>query len=74
LKSLDNPGLCRYNFSISLSKPNLTVEKEGKMKKKKEIAEAKKVKYLKPVLTKHKRLRDITALKSARPVLGCTKL
>jgi hypothetical protein len=46
------------------------------MKKKKEIEEAKKVKYLKPVLTKHKRLRDVTAVRSLGPigpVLGCTK-
>jgi hypothetical protein len=43
------------------------------MKKKKEIEEAKKVKYLKPVLTKHKRLRDITAVKSRGNFLGCTK-
>jgi hypothetical protein len=54
-------------------KSNQAIQKEGKMKKKKEIAEAKKVKYLKPALTKHKRLRDITAIKSFRPVLGCTK-
>jgi hypothetical protein len=37
------------------------------MKKEKEEKELKKAKYLKPVLTKHKKLRDITALKSRRP-------
>jgi hypothetical protein len=38
------------------------------MKKEKE----KKIKYLKPVLTKHKRLNDVTAVKSFRK-LGCTR-
>ena len=32
----------------------------------------KKIKYLKPVLTKHKKLRDVTAGKS-RSKLGCTR-
>ncbi len=46
------------------------------MKKEKEKRELKKAKYLKPVLTKHKKLRDITAGAMSRPVpgLGCTKL
>jgi hypothetical protein len=34
------------------------------MKKEKEKKELKKVKYLKPVLTKHKKLKDITAIQS----------
>jgi len=34
------------------------------MKKEKEKKDLKKAKYLKPVLTKHKKLRDITALRS----------
>jgi hypothetical protein len=34
------------------------------MKKEKEKKDLKKGKYLKPVLTKHKKLRDITAGKS----------
>jgi hypothetical protein len=55
------------------SKSNPTAEEKGKMKKKKEIEEVKKIKYLKPVLTKHKKLRDITADKSRRVILGCTK-
>jgi len=44
------------------------------MKEKKEKKEMKKVAYLKPVLTKHKKLRDMTAGSSATPTsLGCTK-
>ncbi len=34
------------------------------MKKEKEKKELKKVKYLKPLLTKHKKLKDITAIQS----------
>lgn len=49
------------------------IEKEGKMKREKKTAETQKIKYLKPVLTRHKKLRDITAFKSIRPSLGCTK-
>ncbi len=41
------------------------------MKKEKEKKDLKKAKYLKPVLTKHKKLRDITAGESG--ALGCTK-
>ncbi len=44
------------------------------MKKEKDKKELRKAKYLKPVLTKHKKLRDITAGAMSRPVLGCTKL
>jgi len=44
------------------------------MKKEKEKRELKKAKYVKPVLTKHKHLRDITAvLASGSTELGCTK-
>ena len=44
------------------------------MKGKKE-KEKKKVKYLKPVLTKHKKLKEITAVLFSRggSDLGCTK-
>ncbi len=36
--------------------------------------EIKKAEYKKPVLTKHKKLRDVTAgLFSPAPPLGCTK-
>ena len=39
------------------------------MKKEKEKKELKKAKYLKPVLTKHKKLKDITAgLMTGAPV------
>ncbi len=38
------------------------------MKEKKEI---KKAEYKKPVLTKHKKLKDITAIRTL--TLGCTK-
>ena len=45
------------------------------MKKEKEKTDLKKAKYLKPVLTKHKKLRDITAESSLfKKTLGCTKL
>jgi hypothetical protein len=44
------------------------------MKKEKEKKDLKKAKYLKPVLTKHKKLRDITAETSRPSGLGCTKL
>ena len=44
------------------------------MKKEKEKKELKKAKYLKPVLTKHKKLKDITAAQTMIPGLGCTKL
>jgi hypothetical protein len=43
--------------------------KEAKMKKEKK--EKKKAKYLKPVLTKHKKLKDMTA-GTISPPLGCT--
>ncbi len=43
------------------------------MKKEKEKKEVRKAKYLKPVLTKRKNLRDITAGQISRTVLGCTK-
>ena len=44
------------------------------MKEKKEKKETKKVAYLKPVLTKHKKLKEITAvLFSGAAELGCTK-
>jgi len=44
------------------------------MKEKKE-KEKKRVKYLKPVLTKHKKLKEITAVLFSRggAELGCTK-
>ncbi len=42
------------------------------MKKEEEKKELKKAKYLKPVLTKHKKLKDITTLLTMAP-LGCTK-
>jgi hypothetical protein len=42
------------------------------MKSKKGKKESKKVPYLKPLLTKHKKLRDMTALRSVLP-LGCTR-
>ncbi len=42
------------------------------MKKEKEKRELKKAKYLKPVLTKHRKLKDLTATPSSLP-LGCTK-
>ena len=45
------------------------------MKEKKAKKETKKVTYLKPLLTKHKRLRDTTASRSkGLGGLGCTKL
>ncbi len=40
---------------------------------KKEKKEIKKAEYKKPVLTKHKKLRDVTAGVSPAPGLGCTK-
>jgi hypothetical protein len=41
---------------------------------KKEKKREKKIKYLKPVLTKHKKLRDVTAGKSGSDIkLGCTR-
>ena len=45
------------------------------MKKEKTKKELKKVKYLKPVLTKHRKLKDITAggTNGTLPPLGCTK-
>ena len=44
------------------------------MKKEKAKKELRKDKYLKPVLTKHKKLRDLTASRTgASPALGCTK-
>ena len=45
------------------------------MKKEKAKKDLKKVKYLKPVLTKHKKLKEITAGVSPNPIpgLGCTK-
>jgi hypothetical protein len=44
------------------------------MMKKKEGKEKKKNGYVKPTLTKHKKLKDITADKSRRASpLGCTK-
>ncbi len=50
------------------------VKKEGKMKKEKK--EIRKTEYKKPMLTKHKKLRDVTAgiTGGLGPgVLGCTK-
>jgi len=41
--------------------------------KKKEVKEKKKNGYVKPTLTRHKKLRDITAEKSRIFSLGCTK-
>ena len=41
--------------------------------KKKEVKEKRKNKYAKPTLTRHKKLRDITADKSKVFSLGCTK-
>jgi len=41
------------------------------MKKEKTKSDKKKTQYRKPVLTKHKKLRDITA--GATGGLGCTK-
>jgi hypothetical protein len=46
--------------------------KEERMRKEKEKKEQRKVKYVKPVLTKHKKLKDITA-QSTGMRLGCTK-
>ena len=43
------------------------------MKKDQAKKEPKKVKYAKPVLIKHKKLKDITAGGSPNPILGCTK-
>ncbi len=45
------------------------------MKKEKEKKDQKKVKYLKPVLIKHKKLRDITAggTQMNGSMLGCTR-
>ena len=44
------------------------------MKREKTKKELKKVKYLKPVLTKHKKLKDITAAgTNGSSILGCTK-
>ncbi len=40
---------------------------------KEEKKEIRKAAYKKPVLTKHKKLRDITAIKTLTPTLGCTK-
>ncbi len=40
---------------------------------KKEKKEAKKAEYKKPVLAKHKKLRDITAQGSDHAFLGCIK-
>ncbi len=41
---------------------------------KKEKKEVKKVEYKKPILTKHKKLRDVTAAVSLdHASLGCTK-
>ena len=42
------------------------VKKDGK-------TEQTRMKYTKPVLTKHKKLRDITAGESPATGLGCTK-
>ena len=48
--------------------------KEIKMKKEKTKKELKKDKYLKPVLTKHRKLRDVTAgVGTNGSVLGCTR-
>ncbi len=46
-------------------------KKEGEMKKEKK--EVKKAEYKKPVLTKHKKLRDVTAQGTPGNFLGCTK-
>jgi hypothetical protein len=43
------------------------------MKKEKEKKELKKVKYLKPVLTKHRKLRDMTGIPASPFTLGSTK-
>jgi hypothetical protein len=43
------------------------------MKKDKGKKELKKVKYMKPVLIKHKKLKDITAQGSFDNILGSTK-
>ena len=40
---------------------------------KKEKKEIKKAEYKKPVLTKHKKLRDFTAQSTDNIALGCTK-
>ncbi len=40
---------------------------------KNEKKQVKKAEYKKPVLTKHKKLKDVTALMTLTPVLGCTK-
>lgn len=42
------------------------------MKKEKAKSDKEKAQYRKPVLTKHKKLREITAI-SSEPILGCTK-
>jgi hypothetical protein len=44
-----------------------------RMREKEEKREKKKGKYLKPVLTKHKKLKEVTASMSPPPGLGCTK-
>ncbi len=43
------------------------------MKKEKEKKELNKTKYLKPVLTKHKKLKDITAIPSSAFTFGRTR-
>jgi hypothetical protein len=43
------------------------------MKEKKGKKDTKKVTYLKPLLTKHKKLRDMTASRSGLTPLGCTR-
>ncbi len=43
------------------------------MKKAEEKKQLKKKKYLKPVLTKHRKLRDVTAGGSGQTGLGCTR-
>jgi hypothetical protein len=50
------------------------VRRRRVMKKENEKKDRKKAKYTKPVLTKHNRLRDITAGAVSRMIeLGCTK-
>ncbi len=51
----------------------IPLERRRFMKKEKQKKEIRKAKYLKPMLTKHRKLRDITAGEISRGILGCTK-
>ncbi len=58
---------------ISFQKIEEEVTRRTFMKKEKDKKELKKARYLKPVLTKHKKLKDVTASVTLMPALGCTK-